>query len=638
VGNNINHFFPWMINEDGSSEETLNHLGRHELHNFFARSFNDDPAVTEFIYVDGVRFNSKEAETTFQLREDPLTPGFYYATDAPEFSSHASGQLVRFFAPPDKPADQVQIHWLTPRATRDFDDPPAPADHTGHYRDPLPLSDGALIASHTAETREDSDIGTPGHPQSRYDFRIKPLTLQPDGFYLAGTSLTSGIQATVSYWNPDSLIQWTGTLWELSAVEIRARTMPATLTTPLEQPELNAFAQANVDVQQFRQYLAERNLALIVTRDVTTRDKADKQQPFNLRVPGGVSHIVNPAQKIYDVSRMQLYQADQLRGLGGTPDPSNPTLVTGGRQGRRVLARTMHDPAATAANPSATVTPQGGVTIALDGSLAAFVPARRAMSWQLTDPNHAGVVRERYWLTFQPGEVRVCGSCHGINSKSQLDQPPPTNTPSALTTLLQFWKVQQAAVPAAPANFSATATTTTNVNLSWLASVGATPGTQYEVARASAGNPFAIVRTTSATNGTDTVVAGNAYVYKVRAVDLSAGTSPYSTPDVATTIFFTDDPSIAQVTRVKALHLTELRQAVNAVRAAAGLTPTAFSDPTLSTTTAIKAAHLQELRNALQQARAALGLPSIPFTDSTLVVASTKVRAVHLEELRSGVK
>src|SRR5689334_16592663 len=100
VGNNINHFFPWAINEDGTSEETINHIGRHELHNFFARSFNDDPNVTEFIYFDGVRFNTKEAETTFQLREDPLTPGLFYTTDAPEFSSHASGQLISFLAPP----------------------------------------------------------------------------------------------------------------------------------------------------------------------------------------------------------------------------------------------------------------------------------------------------------------------------------------------------------------------------------------------------------------------------------------------------------------------------------------------------------------------------------------------------------
>ncbi|HEX8153574.1 MAG TPA: hypothetical protein VF698_10630, partial [Thermoanaerobaculia bacterium] len=292
VGLNINHFFPWMINEDGTSEETLNHIGRHELHNFFAKSFNDDAAVVDFGYFDGIRFNTKSIENTFQLREDPSQAGRYYAVDAPEFDSHASGQIVRFNAPPEQNPDQIAITWITPRATRFFNEAPAPADHTGHYRDPLPLANGTLLAVHTAETREDANSGTFTHPQSRYDFRIKPLTQQQNGFYTPGAPLTAGIQATVSYWNPDSFIEWTGTLWELSPVEVRARPIPTTATTPLEQPELNAFATAGVDVQQFRQFLIDRNLALMVTRDVTTRDKNDKQQPFNLRVPNGVSHIV----------------------------------------------------------------------------------------------------------------------------------------------------------------------------------------------------------------------------------------------------------------------------------------------------------------------------------------------------------
>lgn len=630
VGNNINHFFPWMINEDGTSEETLNHLGRHEMFNYFARSLNDDPAIVEFGYFDGIRFNTSIVENTFQLREDPLEPGVFYATDAPEFETHASGQLLKFSAPPEQNPDQIQFHYITPRVTRGVSDPPAPADHSGHYRDPLPMSDGTLLAVHTAETQRDTNTGTGTNPQSRYDFRIKPLAQQQNGFYLPGAPITGGIQATISYWSPDVLIQWTGTLWELSPVEIRARPIPAPATTPLEQPELAAFAAANVDVALFRQYLTENELSLIVVRDVTTRDENDKQQPFNLRVPGGVSHIVNPAQKIYDVTRMQLYQADQVRGIGGTPDPNNPALVTGGRAGRRVLARTLHDPAAVAANDPATVTQQGSAQIALDGSVAAFVPARRAMSWQLADANHTGVVRERYWLTFQPGEVRVCGSCHGVNTKNQLDQPAPTNTPSALTALLQFWKTKQALLPSRPASFTATATTATSVTLSWTASAGAT---QYEIARASATSPFVNILTTSSTSVSDSVSAGNTYIYKVRALDGSGGKSLYSAPDAATTIFFTDDPLVAQVSPVRATHLTELRQAVNAIRAAAGLTPATFTGGSM-----IQAAHTQELRAALTPARATLGLSTTPFTDPTLIAGATQVRAVHLQELRDGVK
>jgi hypothetical protein len=42
----------------------------------------------------------------------------------------------------------------------------------------------------------------------------------------------------------------------------------------------------------------------------------------------------------------------------------------------------MHD--ATGNQPSSG--PAGSVAIADDGSIAAFVPARRALSWQLVDP------------------------------------------------------------------------------------------------------------------------------------------------------------------------------------------------------------------------------------------------------------
>jgi Hydrazine synthase alpha subunit middle domain len=129
---------------------------------------------------------------------------------------------------------------------------------------------------------------------------------------------------------------------------------------------------------------------------------------------------------VYDVSHMQFFQGDQVRGIGGTAQP---------RAGRRVLAKLMHDPKASNAFtgvPSA-------VAIAPDGSMAALVPARRAMSWQMTN-FQTPVVRERYWLSFQPGEVRVCASCHGINQKSQTGVGEPQNPPEGLRQLLRQWK------------------------------------------------------------------------------------------------------------------------------------------------------------------------------------------------------
>lgn len=401
LGISINHFFPWEINEDGTSEETLNHIGRHELHRYFDRSMNDDAAL--------VAFNGpSEVQNLFQIREDPTHAGRYFAVDAPEFDTHASGRIFAMNAAPSLPADQIHVDAITASADR------------SHYRDPLPLANGSLFAVHTSETRDDGNDGTRAQPTSRYAFRIKPLELQ-NGTYAAGAPLTTGMHATVTWWDPDVLVTWSGELWELQPVEVRARPRPTKRVTPLDEPEARIFREEGVDPQRFRDDLAAKNLAVIVSRDVTSRDAADKQQPYNLRVAGGHAAHVNGQGKTYELSHMQLFQAEQVRGLGGPQSP---------RAGRRVLARNA-----------------GSTAIAPDGSIAAFVPARRAMSWQTTDSSGTPVVRERYWLTFQPGEVRVCGSCHGVNTRDQLGQPAPTHAPEALRALLKVWKQEQTPAP-----------------------------------------------------------------------------------------------------------------------------------------------------------------------------------------------
>jgi cytochrome c553 len=63
-------------------------------------------------------------------------------------------------------------------------------------------------------------------------------------------------------------------------------------------------------------------------------------------------------------------------------------------------------------------------------------------SWQLTNGAGTPVVNERYWLSFQPGEVRTCFNCHGQNEVDQANQSIPTNSPQALRTLLQHLKAQ----------------------------------------------------------------------------------------------------------------------------------------------------------------------------------------------------
>lgn len=427
----FNQFSPWTILEDGTESETLNHLGRHELHSYLPSSLNDDQNVIEF-FGQLTRFNQNAITNLFQIKEDPLKPGRYYGVDATEFGTRAAGQIVSLDSPPSQNADQIAVTYVTHRDTSGFNEdnqPPAP-NHSGHYRDPLPLSDGTLIAAHTAETRAEGPTGNPN--PSRYDFRLKTTKVLPNGFRGANQPLTAGLNKTISYWDPDKKLTYSGNLWELQPVEVKPRTRPAKLTLALPSPEQQVMQQLGIDLAALRAYLVQNDLALAVTRNVTTRDDFDKQQPFNLRVPVGVQHVGTNG-KIYDVQHLQFFQADQVRGIGGINNP---------RPGRRVLARALHDNGALASNKPNPTGPAGSVKIAADGSAAAFVPARRARSWQLTDPQGTPVVRERYWVTFQPGEVRVCTSCHGINEKDQAGQTAPTNQPLALLELLQYWKAQ----------------------------------------------------------------------------------------------------------------------------------------------------------------------------------------------------
>ena len=432
-GHDFNQFFPWMINQDGTEGEILNHLGRHELHSYIERAFDNDDNLVNF---EGqlTRFNPNPILNLFQIKEDGVVQGRYYGVDAPEFGTHAAGPLVSLDAPPTLDADHISVTYLTRRV--DNDGP----THPGLFREPLPLSDGRLLAVHTADAGDDTGDGA---TNSSYEFRIKLLTKGADGFWTAGTPLTNGIAKSISYWSPDELITYTGNLWELNPVEVRARTAPPLSSAPpLAAPEQQMVTQAGVNLAALQTYLVQHDLALAVVRNVTERDDFDLQQPFNLQVPSGVQ-TVNPNSPgtNYSVTSLQFFQGDQLRGMTGCC--GDEPLA-----GRRVIAQFLHDPAAVQANavpPANAAT--GKLPVAADGSVAAFVPARRALTWQLTNASGVGVVRERYWITFQPGEIRTCPACHGLSERDQAGNLAATNPPQALLTLLQQWQRQQGDQP-----------------------------------------------------------------------------------------------------------------------------------------------------------------------------------------------
>jgi hypothetical protein len=186
-----------------------------------------------------------------------------------------------------------------------------------------------------------------------------------------------------------------------------------------------------------------------------------------------------------------------------------------------------------------------------------------------------------------------------------------------------------------PGGFVATATSASAVGLSWGAVAGAD---HYEVFRTpNIAQAFTLLDTAPAAAYSDTNVAGGTtYLYKVRAVDGVGTPSAFSAIDAATTVVFTDDPLNAGLA-VKGIHLSELRTAVNALRAAANLAPFTFADPDL-TGVPIRAQHISQLRQAMNAARSVLFGAGVAFADPTLTSGSTIVKAVHILDIRSGVK
>jgi hypothetical protein len=457
-GHGFNQFFPWMMGEDGTAAETLNHVGAHELGTAYQdASFSNDPTLTD---ISGVEANTslhanrnylKGQSGLFRLQEDPNTPGRFYWHYAPEFHTMNGGDLGYIDASPGVNPQQMQLTLLTNTGIFPGED----ATQDGHYRDPLPLSDGTLVASYTSEVQSDymsdfrnatsaqeaelADGGTYGGQTAvaaLYDYHLVRMNTSAVP-YTAGTRLTGGITKSLTFYDPDDLVTYSGPLWELEPVEVRARAIPARFQEATYGPTTAVFAEAGVEESALQAWLVQNNLALITSFDVTQRDQADTLQPYNLEVKDPVSGAIGAKSVVgnetpRDISFLQFVEGDALRAFRGY-SAANPV-----GNSRRIVGEPIAE-TRLASWMGTNGAPTGAVALASDGSMAAFVPAQKPLSWQLLAPDGSPVVRERYWLTFAAGEIRTCTNCHGINVHSQTGQPPPSNEPAALKTLLTAW-------------------------------------------------------------------------------------------------------------------------------------------------------------------------------------------------------
>jgi MYXO-CTERM domain-containing protein len=468
-GNAQNIFMPWMINLDGTNGEMLNHVGRHEVAGGFTKSFKNDPAIVDLSPMVNPGYGGMAVRTYYNnllwTREDPLKPGTFYGSDAADLGTHGAGQIVRLNNAGTKAdgtplnPDGITVTYITPGTTgpkpgfiptvKPSINLPATgqtaltaANAENLYRTPVPLADGSLIASHVGNvTQTDYNVGTVAQPASLYTMRLK--SLKPSGVTsVPDVTLTAGITLTSSYYVGATLVSYSGPAWELDPAEIAPRAQPTPAAYDIDPIEAGVFATVGVHVPTFQTYLRAKNAALSVSRDVTKRDLHDRQQPFNLKITWSNKQTIGTAGTVYGVGWIQFLQADARRGylLGGATPAA----------GRRVVPTPLHD--TMAENVPTPGAPPGAVRLGDDGSFAAILPAGKAMTWHLLDDDAAKTsqVKERFWLTFQSGEIRTCANCHGINTSDQTGTAmspvgKPTNPPAALAALLTYWKTNHPA-------------------------------------------------------------------------------------------------------------------------------------------------------------------------------------------------
>jgi Metallo-peptidase family M12 len=187
----------------------------------------------------------------------------------------------------------------------------------------------------------------------------------------------------------------------------------------------------------------------------------------------------------------------------------------------------------------------------------------------------------------------------------------------------------------APTNVVATASSTTNVSVTWTTVGGAT---SYNVYRSTDGTNFSLAGSPSGPPFVDTGrTANTAYIYKVRAVNGSE--SGDSNRDFTVTSVYTDAVISQNSTSIKTIHFSQLATAANALRTAAGIGAIAFSQGSPASSGLVRRSHVTELRAGIDLARTTLGFTAGSYTtDGAITIANTTIKKAHVDQLRAALQ
>lgn len=127
--------------------------------------------------------------------------------------------------------------------------------------------------------------------------------------------------------------------------------------------------------------------------------------------------------------------------------------------------------------------------------------------------------------------------------------------------------------------------------------------------------------------------------------DLISTSRPQTLQFSINTISWTDPVLEPGITRMKAVHVTEIRSAINTMRRFYGMLNRNWSEALIAGQTNVRAVHIQELRDAVDEIRTFVNgfhpqnttnfIPRVMWTDASLT--GVAIKAQHINELRTAV-
>lgn len=142
-----------------------------------------------------------------------------------------------------------------------------------------------------------------------------------------------------------------------------------------------------------------------------------------------------------------------------------------------------------------------------------------------------------------------------------------------------------------------------------------------------------------------TTVTAKDFITNDGIADLPAASRPSSRTLTVAGLSLTDPVITVNLTQVKAVHITQLRAAINTIRDYYGLSAVAWAETLTANSTYIKASHIQEMRTTIDEiityvnnfdpTNSANNIDPITWTDP--VLTNVPIKKAHIQEIREAI-